>query len=115
MYTDEQVAAWHDWYNDPEPHLKPLPGRWGQAAQFQRMLILRCLRPDKITNAVSDFITAQMGKKFIEPPPLDLNAAYADSSPAMPLIFILSPGADPMVQLLSFAERRGMENKTGMK
>jgi len=39
-------------------------------------------------------------------PPFDLANIYLDSSTTTPLLFILSPGADPFVSLNSFAESK---------
>ena len=43
--------------------------------------------------------------------PFDLGAAFADSNIGTPLIFILSPGADPVKGLLLYAEREGMADR----
>lgn len=69
-------------------------------------MILRTLRPDKLIPALMDFITEQLGKRFIEPPPFDLSATYLDSTCLTPLIFILSPGSDPFASLNSFADSK---------
>ena len=45
---------------------------------------------------VIDFVKDKLGEKFVDPPPFDLAKSYADSNPTIPLIFVLSPGADPM-------------------
>ena len=45
-----------------------------------------------------------MGPKFIEPPQLNLRDCFNDSNCASPLIFVLTPGADPMTSLIKLAE-----------
>lgn len=43
------------YYNDREPHRAPLPKPWDdQLTQFQKMTVLRCLRPDKVTCSITD-------------------------------------------------------------
>lgn len=53
----------------------------------------------------------EMGNSFIEPPPFDLRACYEDSTCSTPLIFVLTPGADPMTELLRVAEELGFGGK----
>ena len=64
----------------------------------------RCLRADKVTNAMQDFVATNLGQRFIEPQSVDLSAVFKDSSPVTPLIFVLSAGTDPAVDLYKFAE-----------
>ena len=71
------------------------------------MIIVRCLRPDRIVFATTAFIINNLGQKFTEPPVLDLNSVLSDSMPTSPLIFVLSPGVDPTNQLLQLAEQKG--------
>ncbi|KAJ3286989.1 Dynein heavy chain 7, axonemal [Borealophlyctis nickersoniae] len=105
----QNVVEWKHLFDSAEPQELAMPGIWkDQLNPFQKLLVLRCLRPDKMTSAVSLFIIEKMGKRFVEPPPFDLASSYADSNSCAPLIFILSPGADPMTGLLKFAEEKKM-------
>jgi len=48
-----------------------------------------------------------MDETFIQPPPFNLDSTYNDSEPHTPLIFILSPGADPRSEIQALASRLG--------
>lgn len=45
-----------------------------------------------------------MGLHFVVPPPFDISKSYVDSNCLIPLVFILSPGSDPMATLTKFAD-----------
>ena len=70
---------------------------------MQRLIIVRCLRPDRIVFATTSFIVNNLGSRFTEPPVLDLGSVLADSAPSTPLVFVLSPGSDPTNQLQQLA------------
>ncbi|XP_031243962.1 dynein heavy chain 3, axonemal [Mastomys coucha] len=104
----QNIKEWKQIYDSAWPHEEPLPSPWVFLQALEKMAILRCLRPDKMVPAIQDFICETMGKVFIEAPTFDLQGSYGDSSCCAPLIFILSPGADPMAGLLKFADDVGM-------
>ena len=89
-----------------------LPGNWSEDLDsFQKLLVLRCIRADKVTNAMQDFVAHHLGQRFIEPQTADLSQVFKDSSPSVPLIFVLSPGTDPAVALYKFAEEMRFSKK----
>uniref|UniRef100_A0A663MAG9 Dynein axonemal heavy chain 12 n=1 Tax=Athene cunicularia TaxID=194338 RepID=A0A663MAG9_ATHCN len=96
-HISENTSEWQKIYDSKEPQSLPLPKQLNNTLnELQKMIILRCLRPDKIGPAITTFVTDKLGKKFVEPPPFDLTKSYLDSNSTIPLIFVLSPGADPM-------------------
>lgn len=52
---------------------------------------------------VQNWISDIMGKRFITPPTFDLAKCYKDSSITTSLIFVLSPGSDPVADFLKCA------------
>eukprot|EP00795_Rhopilema_esculentum_P009610 gene9610-17369_t len=108
LMNDISNPGWRTFYDSASPHFEKLPDPWELKLQgLDRMVVLRCLRPDKIVPAVQEFIVDHMGRTYIEPPTFNLPLSFNDASCTTPLIFVLSPGADPMAALLKFAESRG--------
>ena len=91
-------------YDDLNPEKTPPPGIWGEIlTPFQLLCILRCIRPDRLVPAITNFVASFRGEKYTEPPPFDLAATFKDSNNLTPLIFILSPGTDPIGSISTFA------------
>jgi dynein heavy chain len=70
-------------------------------------MLLKILRPGKLIFAIKNFVKAELGAKFIESPPFDLDGTLADSVNITPIIFVLSPGADPIAYLNALAAKKG--------
>lgn len=99
-------------FDSNEPETMPLPGEWDQKLDyFQKMIALKCIRPDKVPLAVQHFVTEKMGRQFIEPPTFSIAKSFKDASVTVPLIFVLSAGSDPVADFLRFAEEMNMAKK----
>jgi len=100
---------WHRWFlsTRPEPENASLPGEWETKCEdkLKKMIILRCLRPDRVIFAIRNFVEHHMKKEFVEIKPTSLQEVYDESEPSTPIIFVLSPGVDPTDQLKKFAEK----------
>ena len=104
------LDQWKELYECAAPYNAPYPAPWDEKlTSMQKMIVIRCLRPDKVIPAMSNFIAEKIGKMFVSPPPFDLPGTFADSANNIPIIFILSPGADPMAALLKFASQTGFD------
>ena len=110
--VQDNIGMWKEMYDSMDPQRFTYPSPWDMVANLDKMVILRTLRPDKIIPSVQDFIVDKMGQTFIEPPTFDLTGSFADSNCCAPLIFVLSPGADPMNALMKFGEDMGF---TGLR
>ncbi|XP_061932650.1 dynein axonemal heavy chain 1-like isoform X3 [Apis cerana] len=106
------VSQFKKIFDDQEAHMTPYPEPWqSKLDDFQKMLILKCLRPDKVTNAMQLYLAKYLGREFIEPQTAELSAIYGESSPTTPIVFILSPGTDPAAELYKFADKLKMTMK----
>ncbi|XP_022823491.1 dynein heavy chain 1, axonemal-like [Spodoptera litura] len=104
-----QAKFFRTFYDSHIPHKLPYPKPLdSQYDHFQKLLILKCLRPDKIIPGFQDYVMIGLGARFVEPQPADLAALYAESDPLAPIIFVLSTGTDPAADLLKFAEKMKM-------
>ncbi|XP_065937642.1 dynein axonemal heavy chain 3 isoform X7 [Magallana gigas] len=105
----KNLNAWKKIYDSTAPQTEPLMEPWDKSLnRLEELIVLRCLRPDKMVPAVQNFIVEKMSQQYIEPPTFDLSLSYEDSQHFSPLIFLLSPGADPMAGLYRFAEEKGL-------
>ena len=101
--------VWRAWYDatDPNSHEVPEPFK-STLDGLQHLLLMRVIRPDKLTFSVIQYVIDTMGRQFVEPPPFNLEACFNDSNALSPLIFVLSPGADPMTPILKLADKLGV-------
>lgn len=70
---------------------------------FKKLCFLRCWRLDRIPTAITDFVTAVMGKDFVSPPITTFHAAFTSSTPTVPVVVIISPGSDPPAEIVKLA------------
>jgi dynein heavy chain len=112
-FSEELLPRWKDLYDSADAHQHELPGEWNEKLnQFQKLLVTRCIRPDKVVLGVQNFVLTKMGEEFVKPPPFNLGDCYNDSTYSTPLVFILSAGSDPMAALLKFADTCGVVTKS---
>lgn len=51
------------------------PGEWeSNCDELQKMLVVRCLRQDRVSSCVTTFVINHLGARFVEPPVLDMKA-----------------------------------------
>ena len=115
MMTPENGPEWARFFTSDSPHTEKLPGDWEQSLRsFDRLLLVRITREEKVVFAIKKYIIDTLGEFFIEDLLFDLERSYEDSTAVTPLIFILSSGSDPIETILQLAEKKGQSGK-GLK
>jgi len=89
------------------PETDILPGEWEQKCdKLRKMILLKIIRPDRVLFATTTFVHEKIGEYFVNPPPVHYEKIYEDSYKTQPIIFILVPGVDPLVQLEALAHQK---------
>ncbi|XP_045684006.1 dynein axonemal heavy chain 6 [Phyllostomus hastatus] len=82
-----------------------------ELSSFQKLILIKCCKEEKVVFALTDFVIENLGKHFIETPPTDLPTLYQDMSCNTPLVFILSTGSDPLGAFQRFARESGYSER----
>jgi dynein heavy chain len=69
------------------------------------------LREEKLVASLVQYIAETMGQNYIDVPPLELATVFADTNAKTPMIFILSPGSDPVSSLMKLAKDKNMADQ----
>ena len=108
----EHKDSFKEMFDSSAPEEFQLPGGLQEKLTvFQRLLIIRAMRLDKVTEGVQLLVSSELGVPFIEPPPFNLQLCYGDSTVKTPLIFVFTPGSDPAADLYKFAGVMKMDRK----
>lgn len=105
-YFTKNLEVYKQLYSHSNPEQWEFPADATMLNGFRKLLVMRALRPDKLVPSVSKFIVDFIGEKFVKPPTFELANIYLESRSVTPLIFVLSPGSDPLKALLKFAETK---------
>ncbi|KAF6022911.1 DNAH14 [Bugula neritina] len=76
---------------------------WENLKPFNRIMLIKVLRPDAITSSMRTFIEQQLGEKYAKAPHYEIREVFNEVNAKTPLIFLLSTGSDPTGQILKFA------------
>uniref|UniRef100_A0A7S3YCE3 AAA+ ATPase domain-containing protein n=1 Tax=Lotharella globosa TaxID=91324 RepID=A0A7S3YCE3_9EUKA len=93
----KNLAEWEKWYNLENPDEAKIPcGYSEKLTALQQLLILRCFRQDRVSNGLRSFVIKEMkSSKYVTPPVLEYSRIFRQSTNMSPVVFVLSPGADP--------------------
>ncbi|CAG9464002.1 unnamed protein product [Pedinophyceae sp. YPF-701] len=105
-YSLSDSALWAPWFASANPEDK---GAWPDVGKkissFHRLLLVQALRPDRLRSAMATYARSILGIKSVDPPAVPMTHLVEKASATSPLLFLLTPGADPSQNLLEVASR----------
>jgi dynein heavy chain len=107
---------WKEWFETESPETTPLPPSYqDKISTFQKLLILRVTRPDRISLGIDRLIVEALSdEEYVRMPVLDDKYLLALTNEKAPIIYILSPGADPSSYIRGLATAQGFTGKKFM-
>ncbi|XP_074111940.1 dynein axonemal heavy chain 7 [Cotesia typhae] len=108
----ENQSSWKTFYDSRNPENNFLPFPWeNKCSQFQKLIILKILRPNKTVIKISQFIS-EVGKGLlVTQPSINLFESYSQSNYLIPLIFILPTYLEPSNLIKEFGTKHGFSSK----
>ncbi|RYH31858.1 hypothetical protein EON65_01740 [archaeon] len=105
-------SPWATWMGSASLMTAALPGKFNDSVNmFQRLILAKSLREDKLQQSIAEFVAVKLGRKFSESPSTSMEEIYKDLDNKTPCIFVLSTGADPTGMLLRFARKRNYADR----
>lgn len=92
---ESEPLTWKKWYGDERAEsFEFLPKSQNNTTPFHKLLLLRALRPDRLPNALKEYVKDSLGERYIEQPSFDMQQVYDQMNYKIPAFFVLFPGVD---------------------
>ncbi|CAH1795230.1 unnamed protein product [Owenia fusiformis] len=101
------AKRWKKFVESECPEKEKFPQEWKNKTSLQKLCMMRALRPDRMSYAVTNFVEEKMGTKYTEGRSVEFAKSYSESGPATPIFFILSPGVDPLKDVEALGKQMG--------
>tara|TARA_B100000795_G_C22806619_1_gene445355 strand:- start:150 stop:14669 length:14520 start_codon:yes stop_codon:yes gene_type:complete len=108
---------WWPWYEHNTPEKAQIPDYEVRLTEdddlgpWYRLMLVRTFRNDRTQLAIKEFVRAmgQLGPKYVEPVTDKLEEIYDEMVNSVPVIFLLSMGADPTDSIMHLCRKRKCE------
>ncbi len=71
---------------------------------FERLILTKIIKPEATVEAITQYVQDTIGEPFLNTDSVSMNIVFDDTTNKIPLIFILSVGADPLQGILRLAK-----------
>lgn len=123
---EKNSDEWEKWCLLEASEKAPMPGDWGKISDFRQLLIIRALKPGRITNALQvrashllhaavlltsaepvscmqNFCEKAMGSRYVNQDAFSPSVVMSEASSSTPIFFILFPGYSPSKEIEAYA------------
>ncbi|KAM5238846.1 dynein axonemal heavy chain 14 [Ctenodactylus gundi] len=90
--------------NENEEMGNPVNFPWEDLTPFQRLILIKILRPESLKNSVRNFVTEKLGSEYLCKTGASLKESYEESTAQTPLILIYPHRTNLTSMLLRFAQ-----------
>ncbi|KAI7806173.1 dynein axonemal heavy chain 11 [Triplophysa rosa] len=111
--VEGSAKRWRKLVESECPERERLPLDWKNKTPLQRLIILRAIRPDRMTYALRNFIEESLGPKCVDVGRMEFEKCYEECGPSTPAFFILSPGVDPLKDVETLGLKLGFTTDMG--
>jgi dynein heavy chain len=106
-------TAWREWNDKNEPEREIVPDNYEERIKaehhigsFIHMCLVRSFREDRTLLAGTNFISSVLGQKFTAPVTDLIEEIFEESRKNVPVVYLLSAGADPTNSIDEFAKKK---------
>ena len=110
---ESEAIQWRKWYGEEKAEVADLPRTFKDISLFHRMLLLRAMRPDRLSGALTVFVHENLGEQFVEQQPFDIFECYKEMQAGVPVFFVLFPGVDPTPEVEKIGKTKGVSIADG--
>jgi dynein heavy chain, axonemal len=110
---ESEALQWRRWYAEEKAEIAELPRAFKDITLFHRLLLLRAMRPDRLSGALTQFVQENLGNQYVEQTPFDIFSTYAEMNPQTPIFFVLFPGVDPTPDVERVGKKNGVSIQQG--
>ena len=110
---ESDYLQWKKWYLEEKAEAADLPRNFKDISGFHKLMLIKAMRLDRITSALSFFVRDSIGSGYIEQMPFSMYDTFKETSKMIPIFFVLFPGVDPTPEVEKVAELLDITGSNG--
>ena len=107
------AKRWKKFVESEIPEKEKFPQEWKNKSALQRLCMMRALRPDRMIYAIQNFIEEKLAPKYVQDGGVPFAKSFEESDAQTPIVFILSPGVDPLKDVEKLGKKLNFNGDAG--